>query len=188
MTNFSSPQDRAAADALNILGEQTEFDDLQNAMPDLAYAVPLVPLPANLKDRLFDRLDRTVARPANLLDLLDWPVADLQQVATDLPTWESFPMPIGTKRVIWQVDEINAQVAFFLKIPTAGTLPHHWHATGESILVLAGNFIDDDGTVYDVGEQFVAAANTSHQPTTSIGCLILGITSIHDKILAVNNY
>ncbi len=200
MTNPSSPQERAAADALDILEEQAEFErelassdtlqaelaDFQATVNDLAYAAPLVPLPAGLKGKLFDRLDRVNPQPANLLDLLEWPIVDLQQVMLDLNNWESFPVPIGSERAIWQIDEARAQVAFFLRMPTGGILPNHWHATGESILVLEGKFTDDDGAVYEVGSRSVAAADTSHQPIASPGCIILSVTSIHDKILASN--
>jgi hypothetical protein len=196
VTNSFSPQEQAAAYALDILEEQAAFEQelassellaaevatFQAAAQDLAYGVPLEPLPQNLQGRLFDRLDRLAARPDDLTDLLKWSVADLAQVARDLPDWAPFPLPTGSEQVIWQVDEAKEQVAFFLRVPTAGALPRHWHATGESILVLAGNFIDDDGTVFEVGDCSVAAANTIHQPSTSIGCLVLGITSIHDKI------
>ncbi len=207
MTNSSSPQDHSqdgtisdtAAAALDILEEQTAFEqelansatlqaelaEFQAAANDLAYGVPLEPLPTGLKNKLFMRLDRTIAKPANLLDYLDWSIAELQQVALDLPNWEPFPMPIGSERVVWQVDEASAQLAYFLRIKQPGKLPQHWHATGESILVLEGNFIDEDGKVYEVGDRSFAAANTSHQPTTSMGCLILAVTSINDKILSL---
>ncbi len=207
----NSLPEQAAAYALDILEEQAEFERelatsatlqselaaFQTAVQDLAYGVPAAPLPTGLKKKLFDRLTNIIndrssqvdARPtdlkdlsANLLDLLDWPIADLQQVAINLPNWQPFPMPSGSEMAIWQVDEVTAQVAFFLRVPTAGILPNHYHATGESILVLEGNFIDDE-TVYEVGDRFAAAADTIHQPTTSLGCLILNITSIHDKIL-----
>jgi hypothetical protein len=46
----------------------------------------------------------------------------------------------------------------------------------ESTLVLAGTFTNDNGQVCEVGDLLVAAANTSHQPNTSPGCLILCIT------------
>jgi D-alanyl-D-alanine dipeptidase len=199
VTNSSSPQDRAAADALQILAEQAEFArelaasaelqadlaDFQTAVGDLAYGVPLAPMSENLKNRLFDRLDRVAARPADLAELLAWPIAQLQQVAADLSNWQVFPRPIGAEWAIWQTDPMQAQLAFFLRVPNAGMLPRHWHATGESILVLEGDFIDDDGTVFGVGDLFVAAADTSHQPTTSLGCLVLSVTSTQDKILAL---
>jgi ChrR Cupin-like domain len=207
VTNSFSPQDYSqddgnpdtAAAALDILEEQAAFDreladsatlqaelaEFQAAANDLAYGVPLEPLPTGLKNKLFARLDRTTAKPANLLDLMNWSIAELQQVAMDLPNWEPFPMPIGSETVVWHVNEVSAELAYFLRIKEAGKLPQHWHATGESILVLEGNFIDDDGKVYEVGDRSFAAANTSHQPTTTMGCLILAITSTNDKILAL---
>jgi ChrR Cupin-like domain len=207
VTNSSSPQDYSqdggtpdtVAAAFDILEEQAAFEqeladsaslqaelaEFQAAANDLAYGVPLEPLPTGLKNKLFARLDRTTAKPANLLDLMDWSIAELQQVAMDLPNWEPFPMPIGSEMVVWQVDQVSAQLAYFLRIKEAGKLPQHWHATGESILVLEGNFIDEDGKVYEVGDRSFAAANTSHQPTTTMGCLILAVTSANDKILAL---
>jgi hypothetical protein len=196
MINSSSPEERAASYALDILEEHEEFDreladseslqaelaDFQSAVANIAYGVPLVPLPASLKERLFDRIGKISPTPEQLIDLLEWQIADLQQVARDLSNWEPFPMPEGSQRSIWQIDETNAQIAFFLRIYIPGALPRHWHATGESILVLEGNFIDD-GTVYGVGDLSFMAANTSHQPTTSLGCLILGISSMNDRIL-----
>jgi hypothetical protein len=196
MINSSSPEERAASYALDILEEHEEFDreladseslqaelaDFQSAVANIAYGVPLVPLPASLKERLFDRIGKISPTPEQLIDLLEWQIADLQQVARDLSNWEPFPMPEGSQRSIWQIDETNAQIAFFLRIHIPGALPRHWHATGESILVLEGNFIDD-GTVYGVGDLSFMAANTSHQPTTSLGCLILGISSMNDRIL-----
>ncbi len=207
MTNSSSLQDHfqygggsnTAAAALDILEEQAAFDqelvdsailqaelaEFQAAANDLAYGVPLEPLPTGLKNKLFARLDRTTTKPTNLLDLMSWSIAELRQIAMDLSNWEPFPMPIGSEMVVWQVDEVSAQLAYFLRIKEAGKLPQHWHATGESILVLEGNFIDEDGQVYEVGDRAFAAANTSHQPTTTMGCLILAVTSTNDKILAL---
>jgi hypothetical protein len=199
VTNSSSPQEHIAAYALDILEEQAAFEqelaaspelqaelaDFRSAVGDLAYGVPEVPLPMGLKNKLFDRLDRIAAKPSDLFELMDWSITDLQKVALDLNSWQPFPMPSGSEMAIWQVNESNAQVAFFLRIPGAGMLPDHWHATGESILVLEGNFIDEDGTVFNVGDRFISEANTSHQPTTSLGCLVLAVTSTNDKILAL---
>jgi ChrR Cupin-like domain len=199
MKNMFSPQEYLADYALDILEESEEFErelavsetlqaelaDFQAAVNDLAYGVSAVNLPEGLKDRLFDRLDRIDARPIDLQELLEWPISDLEQVAMDLPNWEPFPMPSGSEWTIWQINEVHSEVAFFLRVTMPGTLPSHWHATGESVLVLRGNFIDD-GKVYGVGDLFTAAADTSHQPTTSLGCLILSVTSTNDKILVSN--
>jgi ChrR Cupin-like domain len=149
---------------------------MQVAVSHLAYGVHLVSLPTELKNKLLIRLDRVSAKPANLAELLRWPIADLKQVAKDLPDWESFPFIAGSDRVIWQVDQLHAQMAFFLRIPATGQIPAHSHSAAESILILEGNLIND-GIVYAVGSLYVTAANTTHQPFTSLGCLVLSISS-----------
>jgi hypothetical protein len=190
MNNLSSLQERAAAYALSISEEPVEFEhelaesavlsielaSFQSVVGTLAYSVSLFPLPTDLKIKLFDRINRLEVQPGNLLELLEWPISELQQVSLDLQHWETMPIANGAERVIWQVDEVHAQVAFFLRIPNGGMIPRHFHATGESTLVLAGTFTNDNGQVYEVGDLFMAAANTSHQPSTSPGCLILCIT------------
>jgi hypothetical protein len=64
----------------------------QVAVSHLAYGVHLVSLPTELKNKLLVRLDRVSTKPANLAELLQWLIADLKQVAKDLPDWESFPV------------------------------------------------------------------------------------------------
>jgi hypothetical protein len=148
----------------------------QIAVNHLAYGVHLVSLPTELKSKLLIRLDHVSAKPENLAELLKWSVADLKQVSKDLPDWESFPFIAGSERVVWQVDQLHAQVAFFLRIPAMGQIPDHSHSAAESILILEGNLIND-GIVHEVGSLYITAANTTHQPFTSLGCLVLSISS-----------
>lgn len=148
----------------------------QVAVSHLAYGVRPISLPAELKNKLLIRVDRVSAKPANLAELLQWPIADLKHVARDLPNWEPFPFIAGSERVIWQTNQFYAQMAFFLRIPPVGQIPPHSHTSEESILILEGNLIND-GIVYEVGSLYVTAANTTHQPFTSLGCLILSISS-----------
>ncbi len=153
-----------------------EIWTLQVAVSNLAYGVRPISLPAELKNKLLIRVDRISAKPANLTELLQWPIADLQQVAKDLPNWEPCPFIAGSEQVIWQTNQSYAQMAFFLRIPPVGQIPPHFHTREESILILEGNLIND-GIVYEVGSLYVTAANTTHQPFTSLGCLILSICS-----------
>jgi ChrR Cupin-like domain len=164
------------ADASEAIELQTDLQALQIAVGNLAYGVQLLFLPIELKSKLLARVHRINIKPADLSELLTWPIADLRQVAKDLTLWEPFPFIAGSEQVIWQVDHFHAQVAFFLRIPAIGQIPAHSHTTKESILVLEGNLIND-GIVYEVGSLYETAANTTHQPYTSLGCLILSITS-----------
>jgi hypothetical protein len=163
-------------DASEAIELQTNLQALQITVGNLAYGVQLLFLPVELKNKLLARVHRINIKPTDLSELLTWPIADLLQVAKDLTLWEPFPFIAGSEQVIWQVDHLNAQVAFFLRIPAVGKIPAHSHTTKESILVLEGNLIND-GIVYGVGSLYETAANTTHQPYTSRGCLILSITS-----------
>ncbi len=154
----------------------TEIRTLQVTVSYLAYGVHPVSLPTELKNKLSIRLDKVSAKPENLAELLQWPIADLKQVAQDLSNWEPFPFIAGSERVIWQLDQYGTQKAFFLRIPARGQIPYHSHASEESILILEGNLINE-GILYEVGSLYVTPANTTHQPFTSLGCLILSITS-----------
>jgi ChrR Cupin-like domain len=166
----------AANELAKLIDLPAEIWASQVAVSHLAYGVRPVFLPIELKNKLLIRVDRVSAKPANLAELLQWPIADLKQVAKDLPNWEPFPFIAGSERVIWQIDQLHAQMAFFLRIPAVGKIPTHSHPSEESILILEGNLIND-GIVYEVGSLYITAANTTHQPFTSLGCLILSITS-----------
>lgn len=180
---LETPEEFATFLQRNLTNDLAKIVDLpaeiwasQVVVSHLAYGVHPVSLPTDLKSKLLIRLDRVSAKPANLAELLQWPIADLKQVAKDLPNWEPLPFIAGSERVIWQIDQLHAQMAFFLRIPAVGQIPPHFHPSEESILILEGNLIND-GIVYEVGSLYVTAANTTHQPFTSLGCLILSITS-----------
>jgi hypothetical protein len=185
---LEAPEDLAILlqrDSTDKLGKQNlegaidlpaELWALQVAVSQLAYGVHPVSLPTELKNKLLLRLDRIDVRPADLTELLHWPIRDLCQVAQDLVNWQPFPFIPGSERVIWQVDKRHTQTAFFLRIPAMSQIPFHSHVAVESILILEGNLINDE-ILYEVGSLYVTAANTTHQPFTSLGCLILSVTS-----------
>ncbi len=152
----------------------------------LAYAVPLVPLPTSLKSRLMARLNLTDCSPEfivspELQQLFLTPVDALIETANIIKDWEAFSAPEGAMYKPWKIDAANRQVAFFLKVPSAGALPSHRHTTGEAVLVLEGDFTAD-GVTYRRGDRSVCTAGTSHQPTTQ-GCLVLCISSLDDEAL-----
>ena len=145
-----------------------------------AYSVPLVPLPASLKSRLMARLELPDFNTSpEFQRLLLEPIESLITIANTIKVWKPFSAPVGSTYARWKVDANNRQVAFFLRVPTAGALPSHRHATGETILVLEGNFVSN-GVNYQSGDRAISAAETVHQPTTQ-GCLVLCISSLDDE-------
>ena len=150
----------------------------------MSYSVPLVPLPASLKSRLMARLglpelNTELNISPKFQQLLSQPIESLITIANTIETWQPFPAPLGSTYAPWKVDASNRQVAFFLRVPTAGTLPSHRHASGEVVLVLEGDFVSN-GITYQVGDRSISAAQTIHQPTTQ-GCLVLCVSSLDDE-------
>jgi ChrR Cupin-like domain len=152
----------------------------------MSYAVPLVPMPKHLKSRLMAQLNLPELPPefiisSELQRLFLEPVETLIEMANSIQDWQSFPAPKGSTYKPWKTDAANRQVAFFLKVPIAGNLPSHRHATGEAVLVLEGDFTAD-GVTYRRGDRSICMAGSKHQPTTQ-GCLVLCISSLDDEAL-----
>lgn len=162
--------------------DQLEFNS-EDIMA-MSYSVPLVPLPASLKSRLMARLqlpelNTEFNTSPEFQQLLLQSIESLITIANTIETWQPFPAPSGSTYAQWKVDARNRQVAFFLRVPVAGKLPSHRHASGEVVLVLEGDFVSN-GIRYQVGDRSISAAQTIHQPTTQ-GCLVLCISSLDDE-------
>ncbi len=161
--------------------EIAEYADAVAAIP---YGVSPVPMAADLKDRLFQRItyESPAEKTPDLLQHLITSVKELEQQAADL-TWEPFPQVAGVMMATLQVDPDRREIAFFLRSETAVKFPRHRHATGEQILVLEGDFVVD-GQVYGRGDRISSAMDTDHQPETLSGCLLLCVSSLDDEFLS----
>jgi ChrR Cupin-like domain len=154
----------------------------------MSYIVPLISMPKGLKSRLMTKLNLPELPPKFIISpdlqrLFLEPVEALIEIANAIESWQFFPAPEGATYTPWKIDAANRQVAFFLRVPTAGKLPSHRHVTGEVILVLDGDF-SADGVTYKKGDRSICLAGTSHQPTTQ-GCLVLCISSLDDEVLDI---
>lgn len=200
MTSPESCQnaDAAALYALDALDadecEQFEHDLLDSVELDqavcefeevaatLAYSAPLVPMAADLKDRLFQRIAADSMGPSSdLVRLLDWSTDRLKQRAAELD-WLVMPGNSGAEVAVWQVNERAREVAFFVRKYDSGLFPNHKHASGETVLVLDGDFVVGN-QVYGVGEWISSPGGTSHQPETRHGCLLFCVSSMDDDIV-----
>lgn len=191
--------DLAALYALNVLegDERAQFEQalldsveleksvhkLEATVATLAYGAMAVPMQeAKVKERLLQRIaSQPRGASSDLLQLLGLPMADLKQKATEL-RWSLLPGQSGVEVATWQVDENFREAAFFARKTGSGRFPNHYHASGETVLVLEGDFIVD-GQAYYAGEQVSAPGKTSHQPSSLTGCLLLCVSSMDDDIL-----
>lgn len=195
----SDAADMAALYALDVL-EAAEREQFEQALLDspeleqtvrefeetattLAYSAPPVPMTADLKERLLQRLAEQPGASSDLLQLLDLPIPELVQKAAEL-SWSLLPGESGVEVATWQTDEASREAAFFARKVGSGLFPNHYHASGETVLVLEGDFVVD-GQVYYPGEKVSAPGQTSHQPESLSGCLLLCVSSMDDDILDV---
>ena len=178
------PDDReqTAADIAGVPELEAEVTAFIAAASLLSYDVPLVAMAADLKDRLFQRIDRNHSESLSpLFQLLNQSVAALKQQATTLD-WEAFPGMDGVSLATLRIDEDHRQIAFFIRAEGAGQFPQHHHATGEAVLVLEGDFGVEEQRYY-AGDRIDSPADTAHQPSTFNGCLLFCVSSIDDQFL-----
>ena len=171
--------EQALLDSGELAQSVREFEET-TAM--LAYGAPTEPMATDLKDRLFKQILVVNMGPSSdLVKLLDLSIDELKQQVPQLD-WALMPGDSVAEIATWQVDEEDREVAFFVRKADGGKFPNHAHASGETVLVLDGDFIVE-GQVYRAGEQVSSSGGTSHQPETQTGCLLFCVSSMDDEIL-----
>lgn len=171
--------EQALLDSGELAQSVREFEE---TTATLAYVVPTASMATDLKDRLFKQILVVNMGPSSdLVKLLDLSIDELKQQVPQLD-WALMPGDSGAEIATWQVDEEDREVAFFVRKADGGKFPNHAHASGETVLVLDGDFIVE-GQVYRAGEQVSSSGGTSHQPETQTGCLLFCVSSMDDEIL-----
>ena len=169
--------EQALLDSIELGQAVCEFEE---TAATLAYGAPSVTMAADLKERLFQRI--TAAGPSSaLVKLLDLSIEELKQQAAELD-WSPMPGNSGAEFATWQIEAGKREIAFFVRKADGGLFPNHAHASGETVLVLEGDFVVDK-QVYYPGERVSSSGGTSHQPETLNGCLLFCVSSMDDDIL-----
>ncbi|MEM9273238.1 MAG: cupin domain-containing protein [Cyanobacteria bacterium P01_F01_bin.143] len=159
-------------------------DELSDAAAAIAYTLPEMPMAANLKERLFERISQDVIEAdSELYQLLQLSIDELMRKSQSL-SWET--LAGGTtdaQMAILEVDKAHQKLAFYVQANSGGHFPLHAHDSGETVLVLAGDFVVD-GLTHTVGDRVDSVGDTAHQPETMNGCLLFCISSLNDEILS----
>lgn len=189
MKDFETPKESREAREAQAEPTVLSAAELQAAAV-LSYGVADMPLPASLKERLFEQVAREDAatvlasdldQQSELFALLSRSLGLLKQQAA-LMQWQPMGNIDGFEMATWRLDEATESIAFFVRAKTGGYFPLHRHAAGEAVLVLDGDFVVE-GRSYGAGDRIDSPAGTSHAPTTSQGCLLLCVSSVNDEIL-----
>jgi len=69
-------------------------------------------------------------------------------------------------------DRASGNGCYVMRLQPGATTIAHDHAGVEDFLVLEGELIDDDGTVFRAGDFVSFGPRTRHHSSTKIGCLL----------------
>jgi anti-sigma factor ChrR (cupin superfamily) len=160
-----------------------ELASYQTAVDLMPYSAEPMPMAADLKDRLFDRLDAASEIELDL-DPIDTPpeiLLEPKMVAirsADLQ-WKPHRME-GVKVAVLFIDSINRMRNLLVKAEAGVVYPFHQHQGIEEIYMLEGE-LEIDGEVYLAGDYIRSYPNTIHAPSTSTGCTFLIRACMDDK-------
>ncbi len=164
-----------------------ELASYQVAVGLMPYTAEPVPMAADLKDRLFDKLGLDpVEAVANLLPEIPATVPVIGQ--QDPP-----PFALRSQDLKWQphriegvqvvhlsVDLVRRQRSLLVKAAAGVVYPFHRHQGFEEIYMLEGELVLD-GEVYFAGDYIRSSPNSIHAPSTSTGCMFLIHACIDDE-------
>ncbi|MCP2731228.1 cupin domain-containing protein [Limnofasciculus baicalensis] len=156
---------------------EQELAGFQAAVAAIPYTAPLMPIAANLKDRLFQRIeeDISVAKAENELSVEEL----IAQAAT--VSWQPYSLS-GMEIARWELNMEKREVSCFVRATPGVQFYNHRHAGNEEIVVLEGDIVID-GQKYNIGDRIRSMPGSIHQPETYGGCLIFVQTSLDDEII-----
>jgi hypothetical protein len=168
-----------------LANELAQYDMAIAAIP---YSTPVVPMAADLKHRLFSRLELELPQPET--DIVpDQVIVELNfdklNVSPSITfpeiKWQPHPTP-GAEIAIFHTDIVKREVVGLFRAIAGVYYPLHRHAAREELHLLAGDLVVGD-RVYGAGECIVSEPGSTHAPYTTGGCMFFFRTSIDDEYL-----
>ncbi|MEE3719062.1 cupin domain-containing protein [Tumidithrix elongata RA019] len=152
---------------------ETELRSLQTAANALAYAEPTLPVPASLKQRLFERIQPAQKSPEEVpTSPAFWSVRAAEV------KWQPHSVQ-GVSIAILRDDPVKRLVSALVRCEAGAVYPSHRHAIGEEIFMLEGDLVDN-GVTYTVGDFLYSTQDSVHAPSSTHGCVFLVRTSMDD--------
>jgi predicted ChrR family anti-sigma factor len=161
---------------------EIELAAMQATVAAIAYTAQPVPMAADLKERLFSRIESTLPQEINPSTPEQPTTKGLLFDAVRSQDWHWKPYRIpGVQVAILHVDREHREIVAMLRADAGVRYPAHHHRSGtEEILVLEGDLIVGKD-VYGVGDYIRTASGIVHSPETRGGCLCFIRTSMDDE-------
>ncbi len=156
-----------------------ELASYQAAVGVIPYSAPTMPMAADLKDRLFDRLGLEPVEAVPGLPPESPP--DLKMFAIRSADLDWQPRRIeGVQAVVLFRDEVSRTHHLLVKAAAGVVYPFHQHEGIEEIYMLEGELIIDD-EIYLAGDYIRSYPNSIHAPSTTTGCMFAIRACIDDN-------
>jgi quercetin dioxygenase-like cupin family protein len=156
-----------------------ELTSYQTAVGVIPYSAPIVPMAADLKDRLFDRLGLAPVESVPKMPPEVPPHLNMFAIRSADLDWQ--PRRIeGVQAVVLFRDQASRTQHLLVKAAAGVVYPLHQHAGIEEIYMLEGELIIDD-EVYLAGDYIRSYPNSIHAPFTNTGCMFLIRACIDDN-------
>ncbi|AFY94982.1 hypothetical protein Cha6605_4023 [Chamaesiphon minutus PCC 6605] len=164
-----------------------ELASYQAAVAVIPYSAPVVPIAADLKSRLFDRLDAPAESQLGLDAVPAQP--EISSVESSAPAtiairsgeleWQPY-RAAGVEVAVLFIDPLNRMCSAIVKAADGVIYPLHQHQEIEEIYMLEGE-LEIAGQVYLAGDYIRSSANSIHPPATTKGCKFLIRACIDDN-------
>ncbi len=163
------------AECPDLADELASYQAAVSAMP---YTAPLVPMAADLKDQLFDRLglDPVAPSPPEPAPPLH---PELFSIRADEMQWKPHRIE-GIECAVLFVDPLSRMRTLMVKARGGIDYPVHQHRGIEEIYMLEGE-LEIEGNVYTAGDYIRSHPNSIHAPFTVTNCMFLVRASIDDN-------
>jgi quercetin dioxygenase-like cupin family protein len=164
------------AECPDLAEELAGYQAAVNAMP---YTAPLVPMAADLKDRLFDSLglDPVVTIPTSEPDPPLHP--DMFSIRADELEWKPHRVD-GIECAVLFVDPVSRMRTLMVRARGGIEYPVHQHRGVEEIYMLEGE-LEIEGNIYAAGDYIRSYPNSIHAPFTATNCMFLIRACIDDN-------
>ncbi len=147
----------------------------QIAVTAIPYSAPSLPVAADVKQRLFDRLNLDLPDSDTIFDC---PPSSWLAVRSQDLHWQPHTAP-GFVVAIVHRDEMKRELVGFLRAEPGAHYPFHCHAAIEEIFMLEGDLVIGN-QVYEAGDYIRSYPRSSHAPYSNGGCRFFFHASMDD--------
>jgi hypothetical protein len=158
-----------------------ELEEFQNAVTAFAYSSPPVPIAANLKDRLFDRIGVPLSEVEVPVVASPNPEEFFWTMQGNALEWQPHPAP-GFQIAIFHIDPVSRMASGLLRAEPDACYPLHRHVGVEEIYMLEGD-LRIGSTVYGPGDYIRSSPSSSHDPVSPSGCKFFFRACLDDEYL-----